>query len=124
MQELEHQLYEIKGVSSPTPSDPVPFWLQNQFSHRRSSVACSKDAVLLKLKGNTPNQVNHTSSSASLPTFSPELRASNTTLPLRPCISRVNTKRSSVSDEVKIEGGVALTEEAVDMQTPDLITQT
>jgi hypothetical protein len=124
MQEMEHQLYDMKGVSSsPVPSGPVPFWLQNHLSSRRSSVTSSKDVTLLKFQGTAPNQVNRMGSSVSLPAFSTGIENEHTTLSLRPCISRANSERSSVSDEVEVEGGVALTEEAVEMQTPDLITQ-
>jgi len=123
MQELEHQLYEMKGVSSSMLSTPIPFWRQNQLPKRRSSVACSNDVVLLQLKGEVPNQVNRMASSISLPALSTGIKNEHTTFPFRPCISRANSERSSVSDGVEVEGGLALTEEAVEMQTPDIITQ-
>ena len=122
MQELEHQLYEMKGASSSSIlNTTVPFWHQNQLLKRRSSVAYSENAVLLKLKGEVPNQVHRMGSSVSLPVPSAGINNDHTTLPLR--ISRTNSERSLVSDEVEVEGGLALTEEAVEMQTPDIITQ-
>ena len=124
MQELEHQLHEMKGVSSSSnPSGSVPFWRQNQLPVRRSSVTCSNDAILLQLRGTAPNQVNRMASTVSLPTLSVGIENEHATPSLRPCISPANTDHSSVSDEVEVEGGFALTEEAVEMQTPDLITQ-
>lgn len=124
MQELEHQLHEMKGVSSPSIlSDLVSSLHQNQLPMHNSSVTCSNDAILLKLKGKAPNQVNRMGSSVSLPVCSAGSEDEHTTSPLQPRISRANTERSSISDVVEVEGGVALTEEAVEMQTPDLITQ-
>ena len=124
MQELEHRLHQMKGVSSPpNPSGSVPFWRQNQLPVRRSSVTCSNDATLLRHRGTAPNQVNRMGSTVSLPTLSSGLENEHATRSLRPCISPANSDHSSVSDEVEVEGGVALTEEAVEMQTPDLITQ-
>ena len=126
MQELEHQLCEMKGASSSVPSVQAPFWRQNQLPEHRSSVAYSEDAGLLKLEDKIPNQVNQVNgmgSSVSRPALSVGIETEHTTLPLRHCISRANSERSSVSDEAEVEGGLAITEEAVDMQTLDIITQ-
>ena len=124
MQQLEHQLHEMKGVSSSFhQSGSVPFWRQNQLPVRSSSFTCSNDAILLQLRGTAPNQVNRMASTVSLPTFSAGIGNEHATRSLRPSTSPANSDHSSVSDEVEVEGGFALTEEAVEMQTPDLITE-
>lgn len=102
---------------------------------RRSSVPTivptPSDSVLRELKGKSPSslprlhippEINRKGSSVSLPLF--QYQNENEHLQsIGPHLSRQSSKSSAPSEEVEVEGGLALTEESIEMGTPDIITQ-
>jgi len=89
------------------------------------------ESTLLGLKGKSPHSlprlhipddINRKSSSTGLP-YHPMSRENEHISGFRPMLSRKSSKCSSSSGEVEVEGGLALTEEAIETGTPDIITQ-
>jgi len=89
------------------------------------------ESALLELKGKSPqslprlhvpDDINAKSLSTSLPHI-PFSRENDHISSFRPTLSRKSSKCSSSSGEVEVEGGLALTEEAIETGTPDIITQ-
>ena len=110
---------EISSVTSPT------------YYRQLSRAAEPPEQALLGLKGKSPHSlprlhipedINRKSLSIGLP-YLPFSRENEHISGFRPVLSRKSSKCSSSSGEVEVEGGLALTEEAIETGTPDIITQ-